>query len=299
MQIYSEILNALKAIKDEMDFAVSGNYLAKEIIRAGNFSEKVCSIHNFVKIPTEIGSFSIISRVYEAELNQKYGIELVNLINGKRSGFNGNLKKNVSFNGGYNQSSKKINKKILKKYVSIPSFCSMLIDSEEELLEHVMTIYELSYNHYVWAKENNLEGQFPNYCCGSSSRNLFLTLLEKGYPNSSFLYNSRYDHAYVALPFVFGKDNENGFIVIDPTSDQLFNDKTNVPRNNLFVVFGTKWVYETNWENESNLYPSSDDNSTFANLYTLRNNLGSHISEQEGIDEYFSEIFKNFVNVTI
>lgn len=282
-QIYSEILGALEVIKNEIAFYVSGNYFAKDIMLNGG----------------QFGSFSIIPRVYESELNKKYGIILGDLRNGEKSGFQGDLVNNIFFNEGYDQPSTKIEDKILKKYEDVPDFCSMSIDTEEKLLEHVKSIHESSYNHYVWAKETNLKGRFPSFCCGKSSRNLFLTLMDKGYPNSLFLYNDRCDHAYVALPFVFGNDNEKGFIVIDPTSDQLFNDKKNAPRNNLFVIFGTRWDYETDWEGGHNLYPSSDDNSTFANLHTLRTHPGSSIYEKKDIDEYFSKIFKNPVNVEI
>ncbi len=106
----------------------------------------------------DIGSFSIIPFIYEQELDLKYGITLGTLKNGKDVNFRGNLGRNVSFNGGYHQSSEKIQRDILKRYGSVPGFCSMKIDLEEGLLDHVKNIHELSYNHYVWAKKTNLEG---------------------------------------------------------------------------------------------------------------------------------------------
>jgi len=45
---------------------------------------------------------------------------------------------------------------------------------------------------------------------------MFLTLMDKGYPNATFLSNGSYDHTYIALPFVFGDNNEKGFIINDP-----------------------------------------------------------------------------------
>ena len=248
--------------------------------------------------------FSINSRLYESELDKKYGITLGNLKNGKESGFQGDLENNVSFNGGkggYNHSTRKIKDKILKKYESLPDFCSMIVNTRKELLEYIKKIHELSYNHYVWAKEINLQGDFPYYCCGSSSGNVFLTLMDKGFPNSALVHNSKQDHSYVVLPFVFDKKKENGFVVVDPTSDQLFNDKKNAPRNNLFVVSGDKWKYETDWKHGQNLYPSLDDKSIFANLHTLKYHLDSEIclSYLQSIDKYFSEVFKNQVKVDI
>lgn len=265
---------------------------------SGNFQEPEIQ-QDSVGINGNLGSFSIIPRVYEADLDRKYGIVLEELKNGKSANFQGDLEKNVSFNGGYDHPSDKIRDRILKKYESVPGFCSMDIDTVDELFENVRKIHEISYSHYAWAKETNLEGQFPSYCCGSSSRNVFLTLMEKGYPNSSFVYNSRYDHAYVALPFLLKEVEGKGFVVVDPTSDQLFTNKTNAPRNNLFVVIGDKWVYETDWKSGHNLYPSPNDNSTFANLHTLRNHLGSSIREKRGIEEYFGKVFENSVKVKI
>ena len=254
---------------------------------------------DYIEINRNFGFFSIIPKVYEADLDRKYGIVLQNLKNGKSANFQGDLEKNVSFNGGYSHPSDQISDRILKKYESVPGFCSMDIDTVDELFEHVSNIHEISYSHYAWAKESNLEGQLPTHCCGSSSRNVFLTLMEKGYPNSSFVYNKRYDHAYVTLPFLLKEAGGKGFVVVDPTSDQLFNDKTNAPRNNLFVVLGDKWVYETDWKSGHNLYPSPDDNSRFANLHTLRNYLGSKIHEKEGIEEYFGKVFENPLKVKI
>ncbi len=97
--------------------------------------------------------------------------------------------------------------------------------SVKDITNHIKTIYELSYSHYAWIKKTNLQGTFPDYCCGSSSRNLFLNLMHKGYSNSTLLSDYKYNHTYVALPFVFGKNKRKGFIIIDPTSDQLFYDK--------------------------------------------------------------------------
>ena len=246
-----------------------------------------------------INSFSIIPRVYESELDEKYGIRLESLRNGETSGFQGDLENNVSFNGSGNYSTSEIEKKILKKYESTPGFCSMRVGSEEELMRHVRTIHELSYNHYVFGKEENLKGQFPNWCCGKSSDNLLLTLIEKGYPNASLFNNSYHDHTYNGLPFLFGDNNEKGFIIVDPTSDQLFNDKKNAPRNSIIVVSGDRWKYETDWAMGADLFPSSNDNSKFSNLHILRENPDSRIHQSGNIEKYFTEVFKNSVDVKV
>lgn len=247
-----------------------------------------------------LNSFSIIPRVYESELNDKYGITLGLLKNGEESGFRGDLNKNVSFRDGGNSSPQRIKNEILGRYESVPGFCSMKIENEGELEEHVKNIHELSYSHYVFGKEDNIKGSFPDMCCGKSSRNLFLTLMEKGYPNSSFFYNDFHDHAYVGLPFVFGEDREKGFIIVDPTSDQLFYDKKNAPRNSLFVASGAKWKYEADWKGGADLFPSAWNLSRFSNLHTIRNNLDSSLHESWiGMGGYFTKVFKNPVDVDL
>jgi len=246
-----------------------------------------------------INSFSIIPRIYEAELDKKYGIKLKAIRNGETSGFQGDLQNNVSFNGCGNYSVDQIDKKILKKYESFPDFCSMKIKNMDELSEHIKNIHELSYNHYVFGKEENLKGQFPNFCCGYSAGNLLLTLMEKGYPNASFFYNDYQDHAYNGLPFLFGDNKEKGFIIIDPTSDQLFEAKKTAPRNNLFIVSGTKWKYETDWNFGADLFPHQYDNSTFSNMHTLRKFPRQYIYEKSGLNKYFENVFKNAVEVKV
>jgi hypothetical protein len=261
------------------------------------------SAYDVKRIPMKtINSFSIIPRVYEKELDDKYGIILSELKNGRESGFKGDLEKNVSFNGGFYHSTRKINNKILKKYKSIPGFCSMIVENEEELMEHVKNIHELSYNHYVFGKGSgmeNLRGRFPNFCCSPSSKNNLLNMMEKGYPNASFFYSSHGGHAYNGLPFLFGKNQEKGFIVVDPTSDQLFKDKESPPRNNLFVVSGDKWEYKTDWANGNDLFPGLKDYSGFSNLNTLRNIPNSEIHVSMDINKYFEEVFKNPVKVDV
>jgi len=237
---------------------------------------------------TLLAPFSIIPRVYEEELDKKNGIKLGQLKNGEKSEFRGDLEKNVFFNGGIVQSLDKIDQKILQKYKSTPGFCSMTISSGKHLLDHVKNIHELSYNHYVFGKEIDMKDGFPDDCCGVSSNNLLLTLMEKGYPNAAYL-SSGHNHAYVGLPFVLGLNQEKGFILVDPTSDQLFNNKTHAPRNYVFVA-GTEWEYITDWENGNDLYPSPSRPKTyFSNLQTLRDGPSPFIEWDTNITKFLKE----------
>lgn len=254
------------------------------------------------KSSENIGSFSIIPKAYEAGLDRKYGIILSDLKNEKRSEFQGNLEKNIFFVNGYYYSANQINDEILEKYKSIPGFCSIKIRDEKELHRHIKNIHELSYNHYVWAKENDMRNnqyRFPYNCGGNSSNNLLLSLMERGYPNASILGNDLHDYACIGLPFLFGRKEEKGFIVTDPTSDQSFRDEKNAPRNNLFVVFGNKWEYKTDWDDGADLFPSKNDNSGFSNLETLRENPSSGIFVSERIEEYFKKVFENPIEVDV
>jgi len=217
-----------------------------------------------------IKAFSIIPRVYEKELDKSYGVRLKSMKNGEESGLRENLEENVFLKGSFTQSTRQIKDRILNKYDLVPGFCSMNIGNEEDLSAHIKNIHRASYEHYIFGKESNIGMRFPSLCCGISSRNLFLTLMEKGYPNASLLHNYDQDHVYVGLPFVFGENEEKGFIVVDPTSDQLFNNKKIAPRNNLFVAPGAKWKYETDWEGGEDLFPKLRDDSSFSNLHTLR-----------------------------
>lgn len=175
----------------------------------------------------------------------------------------------------------------------------MRVGNEAELMEHLRTVHELAYIHYVFGKEIDMRGDFPNLCCGHSARNLLLALMEQGYPNASLFVNDRHDHVYNGLPFLFGDDGKRGFVIVDPTSDQLFNDKRHAPRNNLFVVFGTRWKYETDWRGGADLFPREEDYSRFSNLHTLRENPSPGICTSGEIASYFKEIFKNPVDVEI
>ncbi len=255
-------------------------------------------MHNFLNEENIELPFSIIPWIYEQEMDEKFNMSLKLLKNGVNINFEENFKNRLKFNGGFNQSIPKIEELILKKHLKNPGFCSMQIKDKSELMGEIKEIYELSYIHYVWGKENNLRGSFPDYCCGISSRNIFLSLLSLGYPNATHFYNRKYDHAYVGLPFLIEKEALTGFIIVDPTSDQLFRNKNIAPRNYIFVSFGDDWEYKTDWEYRANLFPEPKDNSVYSNLNTLRNNPNPSIYESNDIEEYFKKVFKNPIKLS-
>ena len=123
--------------------------------------------------------------------------------------------------------------------------------------------------------------------------------MEKGYPNASYFYNGTHEHAYVGLPFIFGENQEMGFIIVDPTSDQLFEDKEHAPKNLTFVASGTTWEYETDWVRGANLFPDPRNDSSFSNLHTLRTSPDPDIRASTRIRKYFKRVFKNPVEVEI
>lgn len=233
--------------------------------------------------------FSIWSQKYEQAADSKFNVELASLKNGEETDFQGDLENNLPFRGFSDTS--RIEKLILHKYDSVPGFCSMLLKDKEELFEHIQQIYETSYMHYVWAKETNMNGKFPYGSCANSSSNLFLSLLSNGYPNTSLLSNFDFSHSYVGLPFVLEKDSSSGFVIVDPTSDQLFREKR--PRNNIFVSDGNKWDYFTDWKCGENLYPSSKTGSDFYNLHTLRKRPGL-----KNINKFYRKVFENPVDIS-
>ena len=140
---------------------------------------------------------------------------------------------------------------------------SMIIKSTEELEAHILLAYQVSFAHYILGKKIGVKGdpelddiEFPYDCCGPSGRNVAISLMLLGYPNAVYAY-SKIDHGYAMLPFVFmRKKRVKGVIIIDPTSDQMWDERVVAPRNLVFVQLGRKWSYNTHWKDESNLYPS-------------------------------------------
>jgi hypothetical protein len=132
--------------------------------------------------------------------------------------------------------------------------CAMQLNNTQELEKHIGLAYQIANAHYVLGMKYGLkDGIFPYACCGYSSSNIAHSLISGGYFNAAIA-NAINDHEYVFLPFVLGKTQ--GSIIIDPTSDQLWNEGP-TPRNVVFVELGTFWEYETHYSEGANLFPAA------------------------------------------
>ncbi len=203
---------------------------------------------------------------------------------------------------------------ILEKFENIKTPSSMAVSDLEELEKHVLKAYQSSYAHYIIAKKKGLKNfisytRFPENCCGMSSRNIMLSLMEHGYHNAVYGYNEKNDHGCVLIPFVM-EDNQ-GIIIIDPTSDQLWDDSMprehflKKPKNHSFVVFGNlkdkkfvcfngNWKYITDRRGEKDLVP---ENMIY--LETLRDHKNQQVDNIKpyncfrGLADYLEKAFSN------
>ncbi len=188
---------------------------------------------------------------------------------------------------------------IIDRYKDITGPCSILVDSVQDI-QDLMTIgYQVAHFHYILGKKHNLKGKFPRGCCGVSSRNVILSLIEMGYPNAAYLYsNNTDDHGYVALPFVFKNKDIQGSVIIDSTSDSLCLDKINT-RNDVFIKLGTKWEYTSNG---TNLFPikicAIDTLKEISESIHLVGILDDFYSHENG-EEYFKKAFANPLPIPI
>ncbi|MCX6774607.1 MAG: hypothetical protein NTY99_00775 [DPANN group archaeon] len=187
---------------------------------------------------------------------------------------------------------------LLKKYENITTPCSMRINDGKELAAHISTVYRTAYAHYILGK-NNMPG-FPDYCCGTSGRNVTLSLIKFGYPNAAYAYNNFHDHGYVILPFAVKNSKLKGAIVADPTSDQMWENLKSPPRNAVFIALGNKWDYRTGWRDGANLFPNR-----ILNIETLRYfrrnglRLDSYDSyKYRNGQAYLKKAFANPVNIS-
>ena len=174
---------------------------------------------------------------------------------------------------------------ILPQYNEVPGFSSMLLEDYDHLFEHISKIHELSYSHYLWAKGVNLRGTFPRNCCNVSSNNVLLSLLDYGYVNATKIVDYSIGHCYNMFPFQLKDSNIKGFVILDPTSEQTFVNKTTSPRNYISVISGNNSSCRFN----TGLFPISGT-STFSNLATLRKSSSGSFTN---IDLYLKEVFKN------
>lgn len=176
--------------------------------------------------------------------------------------------------------------KLIKKFFGNNLFPSaMFFENVSELSKKILLMYQFSYAHYILGKYHEMKNSFPSYCCGFSSINLVYAFWEAGIISALRVNNASFDHTYVVVPFFLKEYNQNGIVFIDPTSDQLINDKKKKIRNLTAVIFKEEWVYKTDWENGANLYPEIVETSV------------SHKDETWSYKDYLREAFKNPVIV--
>jgi hypothetical protein len=201
----------------------------------------------------ELADFSLFPFPYEMELALTNGsLDLSSTLKEVDHGTLADYRKmHPFFHHGYAERDDYTIKDLIKKSGSLPEPSSMEICSNRELVQHMLFSYHLSYANYVLGKNSDSSSQFPKRQCGISSRNIFLSLLHYGYMNAAFA-SAAIDHAYVILPFVFGYNA--GSIVIDPTSDQLWD--THKVRNHVFLRLGAFWEYRSEYDSyRSNMFP--------------------------------------------
>ncbi len=157
-------------------------------------------------------------------------------------------------------------KKLAEIYENINGPCSMTVNTKDELEQHVLNAYQISYAHYAVACKDwmtSIDGYgnityFPVLCCNVSGINLMLSLMAFRYPNASFVYSDHGNHCYTIMPFKYKE--KNGIILVDPTSDQLWPNIEKKPRNMVSVYLlndKNTWEYKTDWSDGVDLFPSS------------------------------------------
>jgi hypothetical protein len=132
----------------------------------------------------------------------------------------------------------------------------MFFENIFELFKKTIFIYQFSYAHYIIGRHDRMKNSFPNWCCGYSAENVVSALWEAGIVSAIKVYNNKYDHAYVIVPFVVNVSDTRGVILVDPTSDQLFYRKEKKVRNLVRVITQEEWEYRTDWAQGKNLYPN-------------------------------------------
>lgn len=145
---------------------------------------------------------------------------------------------------------------LVKRYSNGVS--SMLLENQDDLFKHLLNLQKISLAHYKLGKSHKMKSNFPYECCGLTSHNINIALLENGYGNSMSSYCSKFDHAYNILPFVIKDSDKKGVILLDGTSEQLWDnlEESKKPKSLISVFFSNEWEYITNWRSSANLYPN-------------------------------------------
>ena len=239
--------------------------------------------------------FSVRTSVLEDRLDNTFGIKLADIENGEKSAIHEMVSENVFFTGGRRHNRKMIKERILDKYKDLTDYVAVRVESMEKLMDQIEDIYGFAYMNYAYMKGVNCKNTFPYNCCGRTSTNIFLTLMENNHPNATVFYDN-IGHVFVELSFVVG-EKDKAFVVMDPTFEQRFYYSNNSPRNNISVYFEEEWNYYTDWSQDIDLYLDKKD-SKYINLGTLRKKR-RWLSGEKGIDKYFENIFSNVVDSRI
>ncbi len=248
----------------------------------------------FKKLNVANFPFSVRTSVLEDRLDDTFGIKLADIENGEKSAIHDRVSENVFFTGGRRHNRKMIKERILDKYKDLADYVTIRVGSMEELMEQIEDIYGFAYMHYAFMKGVNCKKTFPYICCGRASKNLLLTFIENKHPNATVFYNEDLGHAHIGFSFVIG-ENEKAFVILDPTSEQVFFGSDNLPKNNIFVYFSKEWDYYTDFNEDDNLY-LHHGKSRYTNLGTLRNKKMWGFGEK-GVGKYFDNIFSNIYNI--
>lgn len=238
-------------------------------------------------LPENLDNYQLDSPRLELILNQEFGIDSLDSVEKK------DLKKNKRVLESYIPLYSNSNirpfqtRKALEKHSQIESPNSMLIRDSEELKGHLSFLYEMAYSHYILAKAKGLKNnQFPNKCCGRSTRNLLLSAFEHGYSNAVYAYNDNLDHAQLMLPFKLDNSKINGAILVDPTSDQF-----NYDRNSISIKLSSSW------ENVMDVQtPNSYLSIDLVKLYGLTKKPSLY---HLGTEEFMEECFRNSQRIEI
>src|SRR3989344_276221 len=180
---------------------------------------------------------------------------------------------------------------LFRGYKKIKEPCSMLLGDMPELMSKIGEIYQIAYAHYVVAA--NEKSGFPNFWCGDSGRNIAASSWVMGFLNAAYVLDDPDDHGYNAFPFTIKEPHTEGVVIVDPTSDQLWESRVG-PRNMILVISGKEWVYKTSRSFGKDLFPTH----AFHIGSLLHADYFRHETEYMApIMEYFAEAFRNPVDM--
>ena len=100
-----------------------------------------------------------------------------------------------------------------------------VLSSIDDLLDQALKIYQVSYANYVIGKNKDINGTFPDYCCGVSSWNVLFSLFKHEYPMVSIATNLRQDHVYPIIPFVLMENSDDFTMQNQNSPDREFCTK--------------------------------------------------------------------------